>query len=218
MNGSYPHRDEEMPEATAARISAELAPGERLTWAGRSHLRVPDFARWLLAGPILLAMGGWLFAQIDFAGNQGQAAFSGMTVMLLLGVVIAWAAGFILSLGSLFRLTSARAVRRLNAGALHALTDRRAIIWRPAPGSSGTEVRSFTLDEIVRTTRIERPDGTGDVLFTLIEGAAPGSLDVTLIQTMPAMSGAGFFGITDPRRVEELIRQSSIRSRDFASQ
>lgn len=195
MDERTPPEFDELSEDLRARIKPELAPDERLCWAGRSGLRVPT------AGS-----SGVTFAL--FAGGFGVisvvclAAFAGAfgprwlrIEMLLAGVgLVAGIIALLMVLGMIGSVVDARAERRRFRGELYALTDRRAIIWRPQPRSSGVEVFSFPRGTVKTVHRLEYPDGSGDVSFGRPEATAWN--DPT-----------AFFGVPEARRVEELVRR-----------
>ena len=82
--------------------------------------------------------------------------------------------------------------RRKLAGQVYALTDRRAVIWVPAERSA-VAVHTFQRGAIDGKAlhRVQYPDGSGDVLF----------------QGHYYAGVAGFLGIAEVRRVEELVRR-----------
>jgi len=83
-------------------------------------------------------------------------------------------------------------------GTLYALTDRRAIIWVPEDRRGTVAVHSFRPGQVGRVHRIERPDGSGDVIFAL-------SRDVGY-----PFTPEGFKGIAGVRRVEEQVRRTLV--------
>lgn len=65
--------------------------------------------------------------------------------------------------------SEARAERRRIRGELYALTDRRAIIWRPPPRSGAVEVFSLPRGTLKGVPSREYPDGSGDVIIGRVE-------------------------------------------------
>ncbi len=204
MTLTDPDREDDLPEELAGRLAAELGPGERVAWSGRSHLRVRRFEHKLFLGLGLIGLGIVIFCQITF-GND----FGGVAVAMLFGVVICWSAGLIVTLSGLGGIFVARRNARHNRQSLYAITDRRAIVWRPAPFTDGVEVRSYSIGQIVSTSRIDHLDGTGDIRFHLADGHEPGVM-VPDAFSGPVLIGGGFFGICDPRRVEEILRKTLV--------
>jgi hypothetical protein len=81
----------------------------------------------------------------------------------------------------------------------YALTDRRAIIWRPAQDAKGLEVRSFSPSDFNTLFRIDHGDGTGDLIFH----------EITVVVGMkPQPVRQGFLGIRNVRHVEALVRKT----------
>ncbi len=215
MDAFSPHIDDDLPDSLAARVRDELSPGERIIWAGRSYHRVPRFDLWLGGGVASLVLGGWLFSRIDFQVQANNAAFSFLNVALFVGVIVSWAVGFITLIGGLVKTTGARIASRENARTVFALTDRRAIAWRPA-AIDGVEVRSYWPHQVEGTSRVDRLDGLGDVTFVLSDGAAGAPLGTSNLFVMPATVGHGFYCIRQPRLVEGLIHQALIDHNDHA--
>lgn len=214
--------DEALPAERAARIKAELAPGERLVWAGG-----PDAGRASRHRMVLLAAAGLLMAAGGVFGIggghediRGFLAAEGLRGGL--AAVVVFALLFIVMILLLIALIlvmqdlpTQDGIRRT----CYALTDRRAIVWIPSRGTEGTEVRSFRPADLNTLFRIERPDGTGDLIFREDVTAAaamactfpPGASVPT---TTPVATRHGFFGIAEVRRIEHLVRQTLVEPRD----
>jgi hypothetical protein len=77
------------------------------------------------------------------------------------------------------------------------LTDRRAIIWRPAGRPGGVEVATFRRGEVHELRRVEYPDGSGDLL--LFPDAESGASTL-------------FAGVPEIVAVERLARQTLLGS------
>ena len=179
-----------LPEEWLARIKPELAPGERLIWAGQSK---PSRAR---SGRSVAMIWGSGFAVIAIFGFAGLSGALGPTIaeseqtlanVAVCSSVIAFliVIGLIAhGLGGVFNQPSMTA-------SLYALTDLRAIIW--SPSAAGVAVVSHRRGTIKSVHRVEFPDGSGSVHFT-----TPGLNFFGLT--------AGFLNVADARRVEALIR------------
>lgn len=84
--------------------------------------------------------------------------------------------------------------RRKGSKNVYALTDRRAITWSPLWNWKGSlVVCSYYPGMLKSVTRIENPDGTGDVLFA----TEPFTRD-------------GYFGVNKVRLVESMVFETLI--------
>jgi hypothetical protein len=83
------------------------------------------------------------------------------------------------------------------ANACYAVTDRRAISWVPEPKGDAIRVRTLPRGNIGEVTRVERPDGSGSLEFSLTEGSH-----------YYAFCHYGFRHIPEVRRVEQIIRNT----------
>lgn len=183
---------DDLADDDRARVKAELAPGERLLWAGRP---IPKPVRvtggYLIAAFFALGCGAICVLLILSlrapAGRFAPAENDGRTVG-------AFSAGFLAVITTWMTISAWRsklAAARGEARRIYALTDRRAIFWQPVAGSEGVIVTSYRPELIENLYRIENPDGSGDVKFS---GTGP--------------SGSGFDNIADVRRVEDLVRMN----------
>jgi hypothetical protein len=197
--------DDDLPRAMGAQIQAELAVGERLVWAGRAQphpslgRRVLPFSLGcFLPAAVLFLLGLVLFMAPPLVTGQGLFGQSGPTVFgafaVFVGVVLLGAGGM-LTAGAV--VEDARTRRTC-----YALTNRRAIVWRPAQGTKGLEVRSFWPADLNTVYRIDRGDGEGDVVLhevTIVVGANPQAIR------------QGFLGVRHVRHVEGLLRQTLLQ-------
>ena len=78
---------------------------------------------------------------------------------------------------------------------LYAITDRRAIIIKQ--GISSNTIRSFMPDDLYDLEKVEKRDGSGDILFGSREGMASNNNGRAL----------GFFGVDDARSAERMLRE-----------
>ena len=190
-------RDDLTPDLTA-RITAELAPGERLIWSGGTQIRQLK-GGCLRVAPFLLGIPlVWLALGLPTNPDRNPSAivfiFSAFAAQIAVGVLLI--AG-----------PSRRANRKWQRRTIYALTDRRAIVWTPDSVAvlfqePGLVVRSFKPDEMNTLYRIERVDGIGDLIFREVRSAtvAEGASHAL------ATTRHGFFGIRDVHRVEQLVR------------
>ena len=187
---------DDLPDDLRARIKAELAPGERLLWAARGEPRRPKSDQGCLvialsvlaAGVGALSLAGLFFARPPSTDNFLQN----------IGIVLALMGGFG-TIGALVGQSLNRASRwKVTVGIQYALTDRRAIIWRPVAGTAGVEVHSIGPSLVNSVHRLEYADGSGDVVLGLERGT----------MTRPPHQ---IEGVRDVRRVEDLVRRTLLR-------
>jgi hypothetical protein len=187
----------DLTEQLRARVKGELEPGERLLWAARS-LGEPfalGTAFLIVAGVavVLLAIATWLIA---FPSAWGHFDADRATKGFVCG-----AFGLVLTLGLLANLFSRRVARSRMTRVCYALTDRRAIIWVPEPRSDATRVYTILRGRIKSLVRVERPDGTGDLEFSVTDSFPD-------FHWYPL----AFKRVADVRRVEQIVRNNLIRA------
>lgn len=181
------------PDARA-RVDAELEPGEHLLWAGTGRVgRVGLDALTRLMSRQGVPM---IVIPIAIAVVVGLVAMRGMHAPfagLMLGLVILV---MLMSPVMMFRGIAGQVMKEFDAPLLYALTDRRALVWTPDPLGRGVAVRSFVPEQMNASLRVDRPDGTGDLVFHESWGG-PGR----------GVIRHGFYGIPAPATVERLLRQ-----------
>jgi hypothetical protein len=193
--GGIIHHLDSLPPDVRQRVEDELDPGERVTWAEQ-----PDpkrYARgswaivlfgipwtafavfWMVMASGMLWMGG-------NAGDGPPAAFS--VCFPLFGVPFV-----LIGLGM---LSAPYWARRFAAGTVYAITDRRAILF--ATGFRSRTVKSYRPAELTRISRVERADGSGDLILEEY-----GYRD----RDGDRRSGThGFKGVANVKEVERLVR------------
>ncbi len=193
-----------LDELLRARVKGELEPGERLLWAGRSMPPRPKSAMahvvWFIVGMLFLGFG--LFGIIHSLSTPRPPLNPGDQTMgagLVFGVI----GGIILT------VTIASAVaKRLQAaretGVCYAVTDRRAISWEPEENGDAVRVQSSPKGRIGDVVRVERPDGSGSLEFTLARNPDD------------YWSPAGFKHIQEVRRVEQIVRHNLTTNDDVS--
>ena len=151
-------------------LSNELLEGEELVWSGRPGVRgksitSPGRTFWIL-GLIYAAIGLvmlltaliFLFAMGNFVEDIG--AFAGFlvpgSIFFLLGVIF---------------LIVGQTARFMPKSTFYAITDRRVIILR---GGRYLRVISYETRAIHQVQRLERPDGSGDLIFSGLASTYPG--------------------------------------------
>lgn len=182
--------DPDFDEVVLGQIKPELAGDEQLLWVGRPPLSSPgdELLTRTLGIALFVLLGGWIVTYALSRRFGGKAGAWGIVSAALLGT--ASFSALFLALGFVCdRLT--RATRRKT---LYAVTDRRAILWRPEGDRGGVKVHSVEGRSIAGTERIDYPDGTGDLLILGETGRAE---DYRL----------RFVRVVDVARVERLLRE-----------
>lgn len=196
-HATFPEIAGELDEETLSRIKTELDPGERLLWAVRPRSK-PVAMSWGVSTAGLLSASfvllGFVFMRLSF--HPGLAPNE---KPLVLGVICWVLACFIVGGMIVNRRERDTQDSRLDKS-LYALTDRRAISWFPSIKRGALEIVSIHKGECLRLSRVEYPDGTGDVLFrSRVKGE---------YEDFDQHEFAGFPGVQDVRRVEELVRRT----------
>jgi hypothetical protein len=194
---------DELSAVMWAQVQSELAPGECLIWAGRAHLQpgaqqVVFAAFWGVFGLGLVILGIALFKSLLFK-PRGQ----GDDLHSIIGVAAAAMGAFLLLVTVVLALQAVGRESRARR-TCYALTNRRAIVWRPPEGSSGTEVRSFWPADFNALFRVDHGDGSGDLIFHEI---------TVVIGLKPQPIRQGFLGIRRVRHVEALLRETLLGPR-----
>lgn len=184
-----------------ASLSNELLEGEELLWSGRpdpQRRRIVSPARvFLILGMVFLPVG-LLIVIIGLALLLSSVFPSGAQAGSL-GLFIPGGVFFVLGLVYLLIGLIGFFPSR---NALYAITNRRAIILRPGRYLS---VSSYGKRAITQVHRIERPDGSGDLIFV---GNPPyGSSGTTQSNTGTTSAGRPgvFSAIPDVRLVEHIL-------------
>lgn len=182
-------------------LQSELRSGERLVWMSQP---VPRYFTALTVAPVLFAIPWTGFAIFwtvmawvgtrQIGGNDGMS--TGFRIFFpLFGVP------FILVGIAMFTMPYwvARKLKRT----IYAITDQRAIILAPA-WSGSRKVQSFAPEALGSMERIERADGSGDLIFESYTQRR-GSSTHTVRN--------GFFSVPRVREVEETLRSTLVQER-----
>lgn len=201
MSGPTPDESDgidcDLAESVRGRVKGELDPGERLLWAGQPQPRPEPVSAGMVGcgafgGLLAVASLALLTEAFRTTSADNSIAFRVWGVIALVATI---ASGLICLSGQRQR----RSRRETLEGSLYALTDRRAILWLPQNDRKGLAVHSIPRGQVARVHRVEYPDGTGDVRFTMTRD----TYDHWNVPT-------GFHGIPDVRRVEEQARRTLI--------
>lgn len=198
-------------------VTDEIDRGEKVLWTEQPSPR-PGFS-WLAVAPMLFAIPFTLFAlfwmaaaggALEFGGGQ-QPLEPGRIIFALFGVPFVLIGLGMMSAPYWLRPRLRRAVERT----LYVITDRRAIIFDGGYygdsglatlmvgvirlSGKGTNIRSYAPDQLGQIQRIQRDDGSGDVIFgeVLFTSETNGRQQITR---------SGFFSIPDVKKVEELLK------------
>lgn len=189
----------ELAPELRARLDRELEKGERVVWAGQPLARAYARGAWgmavfgvffggfALVWTALAATGAW-------AGVQKGGAGWWAVLFPLWGLPFI-AVGFAM-------LTAPYWARRRAARVVYAVTDRRALVLAPV-AMRGESVRSFVPRQLQSLERIERRDGSGDLVFANdlhVSGDGDGG-------TRNGVRQVGFTGVADVRGVEGVVRR-----------
>jgi hypothetical protein len=182
-----------LPPDLDALVRDELGPGERPLWAaqplaGRTALQACLI--WLFAVPWTAFSVFWTVMAASAAG-----AMDGWGVIFPL-----WGTPFVaVGLAMLSAPVWAwRGARRT----LYAVTDRRAVVFT-ASGFRGISVRTFAPAALADVRRTERPDGSGDLVFSRTTTVdSDGDRSTT---------DAGFLNVADVRGAEGAVRALTAR-------
>jgi hypothetical protein len=197
---------DDLPDYIRGRIKAELLPGERILWASRPVLHPSGLGRDALVAAGFV-VGLWSICGVCLAGFFGafggkNSRFEGPLVVLGL---IAGVVGCLVVFGMIMSRRDEREKEGRVAEEFYALTDRRAIIWRPGrdfdarPDLEPLEVHSIFRGQIGHVHRVEYADGSGAIQFALSGDVRP-----TFWPTLQ------FESIFEVRRVEDLVRATLI--------
>ena len=144
-----------LPADLDALVRNEIAPGERVRYAEQpvaGHDAVRAFGMWLFAVPWTAFSVFWTVMAASAAGEM-----DGWGIIFPL-----WGLPFVCI--GLAMLSSPWWAWRTARRTLYVVTDRRAVVFS-ASGLRGVAVRSFAPDALRDTRRVERPDGSGDLIF-----------------------------------------------------
>ena len=208
MPPRFPARTPVLPPDVQRRVQDELQPGERLVWAEQPNPRVFARGAWALSVvgiPFTLFSITWLTvaAKGMWFGSRSPMHEGGFSA--LLGCVPLWGLPFLLV--GVGMLSAPIWMRRAARRSVYAVTDRRAIIWRAKAFGDEIEVRSFRPSELGELTRVERADGSGDLVFReIVNTRHDNDIDRRTIRTR-----IGFIGVDRVREVEDLLRKTLIR-------
>ncbi len=190
--------DEQLPASLQQILQRELDPDELLIWQARPaplSLVLASSSRFLFGIPFFafsvfwtwMATGGLANGRTPHATGFGWFGFLWGGMFMLIG------ASMLLS--PLWAWWVARHT-------LYAITDRRALLIE-APFRR--TIQTFADERLSTIVRRENASGSGDIIFE--RQASRGGKGRTVYRDV------GFFGLTDAKRVEQLLRATSANLR-----
>jgi len=177
------------------RLHAEVCPDEKVYWVGRpsvSRLVVVFAIPFVLLGlgcfalVVFITTFVWTFPPPVAPGREW-----GRMIVSVFFLLPFCCTGLLLIGTPIWAFVEARRT-------LYAVTDRRLILSRPIFNGS-IRTKSFLTDDVGPLERLERADGSGDLLFGLAR-------EFRRKDGTNALGRQGFFGIAQVREVESLIR------------
>jgi hypothetical protein len=179
---------DELPSGLVATVGAEFEPGEKLAWVGQPIPRL--YARRSLPA-VLFGIPWTIFSLfMCFQMGDGNRSLEWLIPTLAMGIP------FVL-IGCIMVFSPFWMMRRAKRTA-YAVTDRRALMF-DAGWFDGHTIRSFQPDQLLDFRRIQRGDGSGDLI-----------LDRQWSKDSDGRNQStdyGFLAIQDPKMVEGLIRE-----------
>jgi hypothetical protein len=197
MDDWSPPEADALPEELVGFVKPELQPCERLLWAATQQPRPTRDGRppWTSSYYAAAFIGLSLALFFVIFGPLRQRFLMAEEAIILVGLITA-IVGIIAGI-----IAVGCWVERWVGGwrsylKMYALTDRRAVIWVPQSDSGAVEVHTMARGTISSVSRLEYPDGSGDVNFLAAASLSP--------------FAKRFEGVPDVRRVEDLVRRTLI--------
>lgn len=173
-------------------VARELEPGERVVWAERPDPKSYARGQWAIAlfGVPFTAFAIFWIVGAAWGTSKAPGGAGVFSCFPLFGLPF-------LAVG-IGMVTSPLWMRGRAAKCVYAVTDRRVIV-RVAKAFGSVEIQSFHPDRLTSMTRVERADGSGDLIFEQFT-TRQGSGHTTVRR--------GFMGLRNVRGVEDLIRKT----------
>lgn len=185
-----------LPEHLQQRLRAELRSGETVAWAGQPDpqkaMKV-GFALWVFFIP----WTGFSLFMMDFSLDMQVPYSWGNLALTLFGLPFL--------LAGVWGLSAPWRLRRNAASTVYAITSERALTIE---GVKTIQVRSFNCGDRAALKRVERQDGSGDLIF-LTEHYVDSEGDKRSTEV-------GFKSIPDVRKVAMLAEALQARLRKAA--
>jgi hypothetical protein len=186
----------DLPPQVLARVERELDQGEALLWWAQPDPR--RMARQTL--PIQIVGIVFTLMSLGFVVIPlGLALVSGLGAGILLGLIFSVCSLPFVAIG-IAMMSAPLWARRAAGRTAYVLTDRRAIIFG---GGLHSSTRSFSPQRLGDVERVDRSDGSGDLIFDRHVSHHHGS---RRRHGSHHVTPIGFLGITDVHQVDKLIR------------
>ena len=198
----YRNRYNLLPLELEETLERELEGGERILWtaqpsSGRAMRRyLPHL---LFAIPWTAFAVFWVVSAFKVTSEGEDSIGAVKYIFPAFGIPFVGVGLYLMS-----RPFLARSKAKQSA---YAVTDRRAIIV--AAGSRGKRtVTSFLPEELANLERFDRPDGSGDLIFSRVAAVNPRG---RRLQALPV----GFIGIDNVQDVEKIIRENALKNSSY---
>jgi hypothetical protein len=201
---------EDTQTETYKRVKAELLPGEDLLWVAPANPRRMSSGSsnpaiiFTIVGLLIMFVVGiavFFIAAAD-TGNVSVTTITPAGVNEVsseaIGIVIPIV---VLTLILVFGVIAAIPVLKMRQAknAVYAITDRRILMI------SGNSVQSYGEQDIQFVRRKMHRDGTGNILFRTDLHSGLNNQGMGVYTMGPGMRDVGFFGISNPREIEQLL-------------
>ncbi|MBO0793419.1 MAG: hypothetical protein J2P36_21050 [Ktedonobacteraceae bacterium] len=153
---------ERLGQHSESPLERELEENEQLLWFGQPQSSKKIRTQSTKAFLILFFVFDGVGLLLLLLGAIQGVFFPGLSSMLAATFVLFPLAGIHIIIATIFGVLAAT-YRFTTSNTLYAITDQRIIILRKGPR---TTITSFAPNDIGPITRVERPDGSGDLLFT----------------------------------------------------
>ncbi len=207
-----------LPAELRESLEKELEPGERVMWVGQPSLK----------------QGDWKSAAMVWIGLEWTVIAILFTLASVLSVVVGGApicfafSGLPSILIGIWVITGPSRMRRFLRNTVYAVTDLRAIVIEQ--GNRDKNVRSFVGKQLTKVFRVEKPDGSGDVILSEATHLDTGFDAYTLRHEVFGWKlrfrlgdydtknvanytrQIGFFRISEVKKVEGLIKELADRA------
>jgi hypothetical protein len=171
---------------------SELEAGENLLWAGQpdpKRLALQSLPIAIFGIPFTAFAVFWIVNALNIGSHMPRSG--GFDFFPLFGIPF-----LLVGLGM---VSSPLWIHRKGSQTVYAVTDKRLLIIK---GGASRSVQSFDESSIGNIERVERPNGSGDIIFAqqVQNYQSSGGHSRTSTERI------GFFGIPDVRSVEKLVR------------